>query len=50
MENIIIKNNTPIVASTLLMYMIGKEDIYKQPHMNGTNYNYGLGAYNKQKR
>jgi hypothetical protein len=50
MENIIIKNDSPLRANTLLMYIIKKGDIYKLPHMNGINNNYPWGTYNKQKR
>jgi hypothetical protein len=50
MENIIIENEQNLFANILLMYIITKEEVYKLPHMYGTNYNYPWSTYNKGKR
>jgi hypothetical protein len=47
MENIIIRNEKPLWANMLLMYIITKGDIYKLPHINGTNYINAGNVYNK---
>ena len=50
MENIILVSDQPLWANMLLMYIIMNGDIYKLPHINGSNYIYTWKEYNKYKR